>query len=346
MNHKIFFRLGSTLCRPHAIVSTWITIMLCSVVSPSLATEITDWKIGKQKEEEGSEFYTFEPKTSGEGKDFIPVYLLSKPKGEGPFPAIILNHGGNGSGINVRDKHGVKLTKYGGFVTIACNLTHAMKDVLTKEEFQVKKYETWKGPGTSEANIRRDRMAIEILNGLDYVDNAKLGMWGYSGGGHLTLGFLTTANQKNAIKAATIFSAGIHPWWEVQRPFNTEFYIRTMSPSREDTKNINVALLHIHGRLDTTCISECAEALEKTMTECGNNAYQLVWLEDEGHGTTGAPGVWTKTIRFFRTSLGLPDIPLDEAKIDPRRSANEGNGSNSGAKKKSKSKKETPETNQ
>ena len=134
-------------------------------------------------------------------------------------------------------------------------------------------------------------------------------MWGFSGGGHLTLGFLATENQKKDIKAASIFSAGIHPWWEVQREYRLAFYVKAMSPSREDTKNITIPLFHIQGRLDNGCIPECAEALEKIMKECDNKTYKLVWYENAGHMVMkDVPDAWPQTLKFLRSALGLPEI--------------------------------------
>lgn len=101
------------------------------------------------------------------------------PKGQGPFPAILLIHGGAWkSGTKLQMKgHGESAAEQ-GFVAVSINYRHAPK---------------YKWP----AQIDDCRQAIQwMANHSDTykIDPKRIAVWGYSAGGHLA-SFLATSRQ-------------------------------------------------------------------------------------------------------------------------------------------------------
>ena len=76
-------------------------------------------------------------------------------------------------------------------MAIACDLRHAE---IPREDFRNLTWAEGMGPGTSRENIRRNREAVEILGTFSFVNPGQIAMYGHSGGGHLTVGFLALGN--------------------------------------------------------------------------------------------------------------------------------------------------------
>ena len=102
---------------------------------------------------------------------------LSIPKGEGPFPAVILV---SGSGPQNRDE---ELVKHKPFLVIA--------DYLTKNGYAVLRYDD-RGIGESQGNFQTATTAdfttdaisaYDYLKGRDDIDKKKIGVCGHSEGG-------------------------------------------------------------------------------------------------------------------------------------------------------------------
>jgi len=234
-------------------------------------------------------------------------YIL-KPRGSGPFPAVIVNHGGHRTSEDVFAT--CALFAHNGFVTIACNLRHG--EVPLPYDW-IDREETWEegmGPGTSEENIRRLQESIEILKSLEYVDSKKIAIYGHSMGGHLTVGYLALANKNKDVRVGAITSAGIYPknpeefknskWLEI---------IKMISPEAEAIRNIEVPFLIIHGRRDRTCPVECAMTLKEELDK-HDRVSILKIHDDEGHGVNHRQGVFEEIIRFYRKHLSLPESPI------------------------------------
>ncbi|MDR1157754.1 MAG: dienelactone hydrolase family protein [Oscillospiraceae bacterium] len=105
--------------------------------------------------------------------------ILLKPEGEGPFPAVIISHGGGGNAYAYSLAIAQEMVKW-GLVCIAPNYTHAGAP-----------YNAGKPSGgsmASEANLLRAHKALDILSGLDFVDMSRVALHGHSMGAYLTGG--------------------------------------------------------------------------------------------------------------------------------------------------------------
>jgi len=269
------------------------------------AAQATQWKLDRVELRNGIEIYQCERPGKPEfGR------LLAKPPGEGPFPAVVLNHGGRtGAPFLYR----CLAFPENGFVAIACDLRHAEIPV---EDFRNLRWEEGMGPGTSREDIRRDRENIDILKSLSCVNPNQIAMYGHSGGGHLTVGFLALGNQDRAIKVAAITSAGIYPSRpdQLRDPKNPERYrafpqinhVKAMSVPVEEVKNIDVPLLSIHGRKDHICPLESALTLKEELDKYGKENTLIV--RDEADHNDVKTSDYEEIIRFLRKHLGLPVI--------------------------------------
>jgi dienelactone hydrolase len=127
--------------------------------------------------------------------------ILFKPAGNGPFPAVVVSHGGGGN-ANQYSRNIARTMVTWGLVVIATNYTHAGNVPLgspgTGSDF-----------GASAANIARARQMVELLRGLGYVDMNRLAAHGHSMGGFVTSGLL--AAHTTLIRVASHTASGIRP---------------------------------------------------------------------------------------------------------------------------------------
>jgi dipeptidyl aminopeptidase/acylaminoacyl peptidase len=96
--------------------------------------------------------------------------FLARPTAAGVYPGVVVNHGGLGS---IANPERVALFAEAGYVSIGSH---------------------YRGNGGSEGvedyggqDVHDVLNAIKVLESLDYVDASRLGMWGVSHGGQMTL---------------------------------------------------------------------------------------------------------------------------------------------------------------
>lgn len=124
------------------------------------------------------------------GVNFDLEGILFKPKGKGPFPAVIISHGMGGNAYGYSQTIAKEMVKW-GYVCIATNYTHS-KEVPVGQ------------PGTSDpvnfgassVNIQRAMKCYDILTHLNYVDSSSIMAFGHSMGAFLTIGLAGTYPQK------------------------------------------------------------------------------------------------------------------------------------------------------
>jgi dienelactone hydrolase len=237
--------------------------------------------------------------------------LVAKPAGDGPFPAVVVNHGVGSSAKFVYDCLAFPAA---GFVAVACDLRHKE---IPRDDLKSLKWEPGTGPGASAENIRRDRESIEVLRRLPFVDARRLAMFGHSAGGFLTVGFLALGNQDRAIRVAAATAAGVFPRDPEHlrnprnpgqvRAFPQINQIKAMAAPLDALKNIGVPLLSIHGRLDPICPLEADETLRDELQRLGKE-HALLIQDQAGHNDTKSPANFEAVVRYFRQVLDSPPI--------------------------------------
>jgi dienelactone hydrolase len=117
--------------------------------------------------------------------DGISVHLegtLLKPRGRGPFPAVVLSHGAGGTAQSYGRALGTVMREW-GLVCIATNYTHA-RGVPTGTPG------TPLDQGASWANVFRAHAAVAVLSRLGYVDGRRIAAHGHSMGAFVTTAFV------------------------------------------------------------------------------------------------------------------------------------------------------------
>lgn len=117
------------------------------------------------------------------GKRIVPA-VVTFPEGEGPFPAVVMNHG-----------HGGTKEEHGGFTSLA--KAFAKRGILTiRMDF----------PGTGESTepftenyisnmISDSNSSLEYILDNYNIDKNKLGIFGYSMGGRVALKIVAQADN-------------------------------------------------------------------------------------------------------------------------------------------------------
>jgi dipeptidyl aminopeptidase/acylaminoacyl peptidase len=140
--------------------------------------------------------------------------------------------------------------------------------------------------GASEENLRRARQCLAILESLPYVDKQRLGAYGHSMGGFVTIGL--AASEPTRLKAAAITGSGIAP--RAGYP----------APSTEQAAKIRTPFLMLHGSVDNVVRPSQSAALKEVLEK---NQVPLDYhvFEGEGHpiDRTQGPEVYARMRRWF-----------------------------------------------
>jgi carboxymethylenebutenolidase len=223
-----------------------------------------------------------EVRFAGDGLTLIAY--RAKPKGDGPFPAILVAHENRGLTDYIKDV--TRRLAKAGYVALAVDLLSAQggTDKVT-DPAQIP---------AALSSTAPDRLAgeylsgIRYLQGLSFVDPNRLGMVGFCFGGGMTWLVATKAPQ---LKAAV-------PYYGPNPPL-------------EDVPAIQAAVLALYGGEDQR-IDAGIPAIEEAMTK-NNKRFEKVIYPGAGHAfhnDTGrnynaqaAQDAWQRTLDWFATYL-------------------------------------------
>jgi dienelactone hydrolase len=125
--------------------------------------------------------------------------VLLKPRGRGPFPAVVLSHGAGGNAQSYGRALGRTMRGW-GLVCIAPNYTHARGTSLGAPGTRLQ-------AGASVANAFRAHAAVTVLARLGYVDVRRVAAHGHSMGAFVTTAFV--AAYPGDVRAASHTSGGV-----------------------------------------------------------------------------------------------------------------------------------------
>jgi dienelactone hydrolase len=131
-----------------------------------------------------------------EGKSVDLEGILLKPRGRGPFPAVVLSHPAGGSAQSYGRALGAVMRKW-GLVCIATNYTHAHGVALGSMLEQ----------GASPTNTFRAHAVVRVLGGLGYVDVRRIAAHGHSMGAFVTTAFV--AEYPGDVRVASHTAGGV-----------------------------------------------------------------------------------------------------------------------------------------
>jgi len=125
--------------------------------------------------------------------------ILLKPRGQGPFPAVVLSHGAGGSAQSYGRSLGAVMRKW-GLVCIAANYTHARGAPIGTPGTMIEQ-------GASPANAFRAHAAVTVLARVGYVDLRRVAAHGHSMGAFVTTAFVAT--YPDDIRVASHTAGGV-----------------------------------------------------------------------------------------------------------------------------------------
>ena len=206
--------------------------------------------------------WTFRNTLDGVTYDLAGVLL--KPAGAGPFPAVVLSHGSEGSAAFFASLVAPTMVQW-GLVCIAVNYTHATGVPIGAPG-------TTSDPGASEANVLRAHMTHELLRRLGYVDMSRVAVHGHSMGGYLDVA--EAAEFPNDFRVASHTGAGVRPSAIIFGP----------APSPTQAENLRVPYQMHHGDADATVPLSYDTRLDSLLTAHGVD-HQLFEYPGEDHLT-------------------------------------------------------------
>ena len=242
--------------------------------------------------------------------------LLSKPEGAGPFPLVLVNHGGFEPAKSVEGFLGVFARN--GFVALASD---------------------YRGCGSSEGKRELARgevndvlNAIRFAHTLPYVDSKRVAVWGFSHGAMIAL---LAASRDDTIRAVVAVQGpaelsdawrhwvknkdkpGVKPLAGLHllvggTPEQAATAWRERSPLYvADKITCPVLLVYSDGDRDDAVPTEHGRRMDAALRASGNTATTLMLLPDVNHGLdipTWAK-VMTPTLKFIRQHLERDDGP-------------------------------------
>ena len=144
--------------------------------------------------------------------------ILLKPRGNGPFPGVIISHGAGGNATGYARAIAADMVQW-GLVCIATNYTHAGGVPLGAPG-------SVDQPGASEANVFRARVAQNILHQLTYVDMSRLAAHGHSMGAFVTAALVGA--RPADFRAASHTAGGVRTGGIAEGAAPTEAQVRTI----------------------------------------------------------------------------------------------------------------------
>jgi dienelactone hydrolase len=213
--------------------------------------------------------------------------ILLKPEGQGPFPAVLINHGLGGSAESFGLNKAREMVKW-GFVCIAPDYTHSAKFLGGQRPGAGKagspggapkagagkagggpaanpQYATY---GASAENLRRARVCLDLVCQMPEVDAKRLFAYGHSMGGFVTIGL--AASAPDLLRAAAITGSGIAP----REGFP--------APSAAKAEQVRTPFLILHGGVDTV-VRPQQSADFKAVLDKNRVPNERVVYEGEGH---------------------------------------------------------------
>jgi len=233
---------------------------------------------------------------------------LRRPEGPGPFPAILISHGGTSAPALFFDTKSKEMVKW-GFVCLGPVYTHGHvgKDPGVRvadlfpgaRDFSEVQQGTPHGrkssPGVSEENIARGSKCVEILASLPYVDARRICAYGNSRGAMLTAGL--AAAIPNKLAAVAMSAGGV---FDEAHPYKLGGMITT-----DRAQAIRSPFLMVHGGNDETVGPLHSELLKNVLDPIRVPNERHVFL-GEPHGVhKQRPEEVFRLLRDFFTRCGV-----------------------------------------
>lgn len=172
--------------------------------------------------------------------------VLYKPQGAGPFPAVVLSHGHDGTASFYASLVAPTMVSW-GLVCIAVNYTHADGVPLGAPG-------TAADVGASQANIQRGHMAYQLLRTFGYVDMSRVAAHGHSMGAFVTAALVGA--YPSDFRVASHSAGGVRP----------SFLVTGDAPLASQVVTIRAPYQLHHGDADSTVDISFDKRLDSLLT--------------------------------------------------------------------------------
>jgi dienelactone hydrolase len=248
--------------------------------SPSGATSASLNLQGDPESSQGAS-WTYRGALAGINVDLQGILL--KPRGSGPFPAVIMSHGVGGNAIGTRGI-AVEMVQW-GLVCIATNYTHAGGVPLGAPG-------GLNEPGASQANVLRAHDVYEILRLLGYVDMRRVAAHGHSAGAFVTTALIAT--YPNDFRAASHTAGGVRP----------DAVAGAGAPSEGQARGIRTPYQLHHGDADSVIPVSSDQRLANVL-QAGGVSYELHVYPGAEHNDVARDAAMFARVRAWYASHGV-----------------------------------------
>ena len=274
--------------------------------------ELPGGRIQRQRLVLANEAYTRHEVTYPSGSVTVSGVLL-RPRGKGPFPAVVLNHGYIEPSVYVTGQGLMREQDYlarAGFVVLHTDYRgHAGSDPASERSRETR------------LGYTRDTInAVRSVQRERYVDRDRVAMLGRSMGGGVTLNALVT--QPGLVRAAVVFAPvssdfldNFRRWTVAERPDAAratyrrfgrpeeapEFY-RGLSARTYFDRITEPVLIH-HGTLDDSCPIDWSRTTHRLLRRAGVDSRLEVYRGEQHAFGPQWPLSMERTVRFLRRQL-------------------------------------------
>ncbi len=239
--------------------------------------------------------------------------VLLRPRGPGPFPAVVLNHGHIEPSIYVTGQGLMREQDYlarAGFVVLHTDYRgHAASDAASDQSIETR------------LGYTRDTInAVESVKKLRYVDPDKVAMLGRSMGGGITYNALVV--KPGLVRAGVVFAPvssdfvdNFNRWTVAERPeAAVATYRRYGTPTQDPTfyrglsartyfDRITEPVLIHHGTDDESCPVRWSHATQRLLQEAGVDSRLEIYQGEHHAFGPQWPLSMERTVRFLRRQL-------------------------------------------
>jgi dienelactone hydrolase len=242
----------------------------------------TGFVVSGNPESSSGATWTFRGTVGGVAYDLTGVLL--KPAGNGPFPAVVLSHGSDGSAAFLASLIAPTMVQW-GLVCIGVNYTHASGVPLGSPG-------TTADVGASQANVLRAHMTHELLRRLGYVDMSRVAHHGHSLGAYV--GVATIAAYPSDYRVASHTGGGVRPAFIVSGP----------APTVSQGSAISVPYQMHHGDADTEVPLSYDQRLDSVLTT-RHVEHELIVYPGADHLAVRSSPATLAHIRDWYTAHGM-----------------------------------------
>lgn len=221
--------------------------------------------------------WTFRGTVDGTRYDLAGV--LYKPHGAGPFPAVILSHGSEGSAAFFAALTAPTMVQW-GLVCIAANYTHS-SGVPVGAPGDASQ------PGASSANVLRAHMTFELLRRLGYVDMSRVALHGHSMGAYLDVA--TAGAYPTDFRVASQTGGGVRP----------DFIVSGPAPSPAQARTIRIPFQMHHGGADATVPLSYDQRFDSLLASLGVEHQLFVYPGEDHLAVRTDPDMFTRVHAWY-----------------------------------------------